>query len=191
MKSILIWSKSLGFVLALTTTQKDLNDYASWFSFLCLSSFPGSIAAITVTVIAVVLLVFGVAAYLKIRWEAPYSSLWRKVFHFVGLQANSCFAECLFINKCLSSQKYWQVSENGQCAPHWTGIDGTVSEPWQSRRSKLKYTVWWCNGMRVNLESGDWGLCSLLLTHLITVKEPHVSWPSVFSSMKWGGLHGS
>ena len=32
-----------------------------------LCSFPGSIAAITVTVISVVLLVFGVAAYLKIR----------------------------------------------------------------------------------------------------------------------------
>lgn len=36
-------------------------------TFLCLSFFTGSIAAITVTVIAVVLLVFGAAAYLKIR----------------------------------------------------------------------------------------------------------------------------
>lgn len=36
-------------------------------TFLGLSFFTGSIAAITVTVIAVVLLVFGAAAYLKIR----------------------------------------------------------------------------------------------------------------------------
>ena len=43
------------------------NEHPSFIFFLCLFSFPGSIAAITVTVIAVVLLVFGVAAYLKIR----------------------------------------------------------------------------------------------------------------------------
>lgn len=95
-----------------------------------------------------VVLVFGVAAYLKIRWEALYSSLWRKEFHFVGFQAESCFAECLYLNKYLSSQKYWQGNENGQCPPHWMGIDGTVTELWQSRRNKLKYTAWWCNGVR-------------------------------------------
>ena len=54
-------------MLALTSVQTDLKRMPFLHLSLCLSSSTGSIAAITVTVIAVVLLVFGVAAYLKIR----------------------------------------------------------------------------------------------------------------------------
>lgn len=63
--------------------------------------------------------------------------------------------------------------KNGGCSPtsHNTGID----VPWQSRRSKLRYTAWWCNGRRINVELGDWSLGSLSWMYLITLGKPHAS----------------
>lgn len=93
-------------------------------------------------------------------------------FQFVRLQAERCFAEYLFLGKCLSSQKSWQGSENGQRLAPWTGIGGTVSESWQSRRNQQEYTAWWCHGRRMNPESGDWGLGPLPLNHIIILNPP-------------------
>lgn len=111
-------------------------------------------------------------------------------FHFVRLQAERCFAEYLFLGKCLSSQKSWQGSENGQRLAPWTGIGGTVSESWQSRRNQQEYTAWWCHGRRMNPESGDWGLGPLPLNHIIILRKSHASWTHLVLPVKWGRRWG-
>lgn len=106
-------------------------------------------------------------------------------FQVVRLQAERCFAEYLFLDKCLSSQKSWQGGENGQRLAPWTGLDGTVSESWQSRRNQQEYTAWWCNGRWMNPQSGDWGLGPLPLNHIITLRKSCASWTHL--SYLWNG----